>query len=49
MTASVLLRYRMPSLLDEYHGPADYVARAEARPAYQWAFAARLEINSPHS
>lgn len=48
MMASVLLRYRMPGLLDEYPSLAAYVARAEARPAYQRAFAAQLAINAPH-
>ena len=46
MMASVLLRYRMPGLLDEYPILAAYVARAEARPAYQRAFAAQLLINA---
>ena len=47
MMASVLLRYRMPGILDEYPALAAYVARAEARPAYQRAFAAQLAINAP--
>jgi len=46
MMASVLLRYRMPGILDEYPALAAYVARAEARPAYQRAFAAQLAINT---
>ncbi|WP_010215018.1 glutathione S-transferase C-terminal domain-containing protein [Sphingomonas sp. PAMC 26621] len=45
MMASVLLRYRM-LYLDEYPALAAYVARAEARPAYQRAFAAQLAINA---
>ena len=49
MMASVLLRYRMPGILDEYPVLATYVARAEARPAYQRAFAAQLAINAPQS
>jgi glutathione S-transferase len=49
MMASVLLRYRMPGLLDEYASLAAYVARAETRPAYQRAFAAQFAINAPHS
>lgn len=49
MMASVLLRFRMPGLLDEYPTLAAYVARAEARPAYQRAFAAQLAINVPNS
>ncbi len=47
MMASVLLRYRMPGILDEYPTLAAYVARAEARPAYQRAFAAQLASNTP--
>ncbi len=49
MMASVLLRYRMPGILDEYPALAAYVARAEARPAYQRAFAAQLAINAPQN
>ena len=44
MMASVLLRLRMSGLLDEYPNVAAYVARAEARPAYQRAFAAQLAV-----
>ncbi|MDB5430188.1 MAG: glutathione S-transferase [Caulobacter sp.] len=47
MMASVLLRFRRSGLLDEYPNLAAYVARAEARPAYQRAFAAQLAINAP--
>ena len=47
MMASVLLRYRMPGLLDEYPNLAAYVARGEARPAYRKAFADQLAINAP--
>lgn len=47
MMVSVLLRYRMPGLLGEYPTLAAYVARGEARPAYQRAFAAQLAINAP--
>src|ERR1700744_1767273 len=46
MMASVLLRLRMSGLLDEYPNLAAYVARGEARPAYQRAFAAQLAINT---
>ena len=49
MMVSVLLRFRMPGLLDEYPNLAAYVARGEARPAYQRAFAAQLAINAPAS
>jgi glutathione S-transferase len=38
---SVLLRSRPSGLLDEYPNLAAYVARGEARPAYQRAFAAQ--------
>jgi glutathione S-transferase len=46
LMVSVLLRFRMPSLLDEYPNLAAYVARGEARPAYKRAFAAQLAINT---
>ena len=36
----------LPGLLDEFPNLAAYVARAEARPAYQRAFAAQLAINA---
>jgi glutathione S-transferase len=42
----VLLRLRPSGLLDEYPTLAAYVARGEARPAYQRAFAAQLAINA---
>lgn len=42
MMASVLLRSRPSGVLDEFPRLAAYVARAEARPAYQRAFAAQL-------
>src|SRR4051794_24322796 len=45
MMASVLLRLRPSGLLDEFPSLAAYVARGEARPAYQRAFAAQLAIN----
>lgn len=47
MMTSVLLRLRSSGLLDEHPNLAAYVARAEARPAYQRAFAAQRAINSP--
>jgi glutathione S-transferase len=47
MMVSVLLRLRMSGILDEYPLLAAYVARGEARPAYQRAFAAQLAINAP--
>ena len=42
MMASVLLRSRPSGLLDEYANLAAYVARAEARPAYQRAYASQV-------
>jgi glutathione S-transferase len=47
MMVSVLLRLRPSGLLDEFSKLADYVARGEARPAYERAFAAQLAINAP--
>lgn len=47
MMVSVLLRARSSGLLDEYPNLAAYVARGEARPAYQRAFAAQLAVNRP--
>jgi glutathione S-transferase len=46
MMVSVLLRLRGPGILDEFPTLAAYVARGEARPAYQRAFAAQLEQNT---
>ena len=45
MMASVLLRLRPSGLLDEFPTLAAYVARGEARPAYERAFAAQWAIN----
>ena len=47
MMVSVLLRLKSSGILDEYPNLAAYVARGEARPAYQRAFAAQLAINRP--
>ena len=47
MMVSVLLRLRPSGLLDESPKLAAYVARGEARPAYERAFAAQLAINAP--
>lgn len=47
MMVSVLLRLRRSGLLDEYPNLATYVARGEARPAYERAFAAQYAINAP--
>jgi glutathione S-transferase len=46
MMVSVLLRARGSGMLDEFPNLADYVARGEARPAYQRAFAAQLAVNA---
>ena len=45
MMVSVLLRLRSSGILDEYPTLAAYLARGEARPAYQRAFAAQLAVN----
>jgi glutathione S-transferase len=44
LMVSVLLRLRMSGMLDAYPNLAAYVARGEARPAYQRAFAAQLAV-----
>ena len=46
MMVSVLLRLKSSGILDEYPNLATYVARGEARPAYQRAFAAQLAVNT---
>jgi glutathione S-transferase len=46
LMVSVLLRVRPSGLLDEFPNLAAYVARGEARPAYQRAFAAQLAFNT---
>jgi glutathione S-transferase len=46
LMASVLLRLRPSGILDEFSNLAAYVARAEARPAYQRAFEAQLAVNT---
>ncbi len=45
MMVSVLLRLRSSGLLDEFPNLAAYVARGEARPAYERAFDAQLAVN----
>ncbi|GGE05127.1 glutathione S-transferase [Aureimonas endophytica] len=45
LMVSVLLRLRSSGILDEEPTLAAYVARGEARPAYERAFAAQLRIN----
>lgn len=47
MMVSVLLRLRPSGILNEYQSLDVYVARGEARPAYQRAFAAQLAFNNP--
>jgi glutathione S-transferase len=49
MMVSVLLRLRPSGLLDESPTLAAYVARGEARPAYERAFAAQWAINGPQA
>jgi glutathione S-transferase len=46
MMVAVLLRLRASGLLDEFPNLAAYVARGEARPAYERAFAAQWAINA---
>lgn len=46
MMVSVLLRARPSGILDGFPNLAAYVARGEARPAYQRAFAAQRAINA---
>ncbi|HEY5849758.1 MAG TPA: glutathione S-transferase family protein [Lysobacter sp.] len=46
LMVSVLLRSKPSGLLDEFPNLAAYVARGEARPAYQRAFASQLAINT---
>jgi glutathione S-transferase len=46
MMVSVLLRLRPSGILDEFPRLAAYVARGEARPAYQRAFVAQLAVNA---
>jgi glutathione S-transferase len=44
LMVSVLLRLRSSGILDEFPTLAAFVAHGEARPAYQRAFAAQLEV-----
>ena len=44
LMVTVLLRAQASGLLEEYPNLAAYVARGEARPAYQRAFAAQLAV-----
>jgi len=47
MMVSVLLRLKPSGMLNDFPALAAYVARGEARPAYERAFAAQLAINAP--
>jgi len=44
LMVSALVRLRVTGILDEYPNLAAYVARGEARPAHQRAFAAQLAV-----
>ena len=44
MMVSVLLGLKASGMLDDYPNLSAYVARGEARPAYQRAFAAQLAV-----
>jgi glutathione S-transferase len=46
LMVSVLLRLKMSGILNDYPNLAAYVARGEARPAYQRAFDAQLAVNT---
>ena len=46
MMVSVLLRLKASGILDEYPNLAAYLARGEARPAYERAFAAQLATST---
>jgi glutathione S-transferase len=46
LMVSVLLRLKPSGFLNEFPSLAAYVARGEARPAYQRAFAAQLVVNT---
>jgi len=46
MMVAVLLRLRPSGILDKHPTLAAYVARGEARPAYQRAFDAQLAFNA---
>jgi glutathione S-transferase len=47
MMVSVLIRLKASGLLPDYPNLLAYVARGEARPAYQRAFAAQWAVNKP--
>lgn len=47
LMVSVRQRIRSAGELAEFPNLLDYIARGEARPAYQRAFAAQLAVNAP--
>jgi glutathione S-transferase len=49
MMVSVLRRVKSSGLLSEYNNLGAYVARGEARPAYERAFIAQLALYKPRS
>ena len=49
MMVHVLQRLKSSGILDEYPNLSAYVARGEARPAYQRAFAAQLAVFTGHT
>jgi glutathione S-transferase len=49
MMVSVLLRLKSSGILNEFPNLAAYLARGEARPAYERAFAAQLAVNTGKS
>jgi glutathione S-transferase len=46
LMVSVLLRIKSSGILDGFSNLSGYVARGEARPAYQRAFAAQAAVNT---
>ncbi len=48
MTAAVLFRAKDSGLMNRYQNLLAYVGRAEARPAFQRAFAAQLAVFTQH-
>src|SRR3954470_22685358 len=46
LMVSVLLRIKSSEIVDEFSNLAAYLARGEARPAYQRAFEAQLAVNT---
>jgi glutathione S-transferase len=46
MMVSVLLRLKSSGILDEYPNLSAYLARGDARPAYEQAFDAQSAVNA---